>query len=179
MLHPGISAIVWIVLGACIVAAFTDLRSRRVPNVLSFGLAVVVFAFAATHGVVSFLIALAIYLAVMVLGLFAFSAGWLGGGDVKLAAAAAAAFGYPGSIEFLIYMSLGGGLLAIAVAIARGRLRATVSGTLGVMRPLAYRGTTVVAPRDSIRLPYACAIAFGAAVLALANSVAPFLRLPL
>src|SRR5580700_20524 len=157
----SISPVTWFVLAACAVAAFTDLKSRRVPNVLSFGLAAIVLVGAAFHGPASFATTAAVYVVVMALGLVAFSLGWLGGGDVKLAAAAAAAFGYPGSLEFLIYMSLAGGLLAIAVALARGRLAHTVSGTLGVLRPFVYRGTTAVAPRDSIRLPYACAIALG------------------
>lgn len=179
MVVAGLSLSWWVVLAACLVGAFTDLRSRRVPNALSFGLAAVVIALAAFHGPLAVAEAAGIYVGVMALGLVAFSFGWLGGGDVKLAAAAAAAFGYPECIAFLIYMSLGGGLLAIIIAIGRGRLAGVIAGTLGVLRPLAYRGTAAVAPRESIRLPYACAIAFGATALALANSVAPFLRLPL
>jgi prepilin peptidase CpaA len=180
VLISGISVIVWVVLAACAVAAITDLRTRRIPNALSLGLAALVLVCAATHGLFAFLVAAGIYAGVMVLGLLAFSAGWLGGGDVKLAAAAAAAFGYPGCVAFLLYMSLGGGILAIVVAMAKGRLSTTVSGTLGVLRPFAFRGVAATPPSpSSIRLPYACAIAFGATVVALANSVAPILRLPL
>jgi prepilin peptidase CpaA len=175
----GLSLSAWIVLAACGVGAMTDLKSRRVPNALSFGLAVVVFVLAGLSGFATLGVALAVYLVVMALGLVAFSFGWLGGGDVKLAAAAAAAFGYPGCIAFLIYMSLGGGLLALVIAVARGQLGGVLGGTFGMLRPFVYRGTTAVVPRETIRLPYACAIAFGATVLALANSVAPFLRLPI
>src|SRR3984957_16991624 len=105
MVVAGLSLSWWVVLAACLVGAFTDLRSRRVPNALSFGLAAVVIALAAFHGPVAVGKASGIYGGVMALGLIAFSFGWLGGGDVKLAAAAAAAFGYPECIAFLIYMS--------------------------------------------------------------------------
>ena len=67
----------------------------------------------------------------------------------------------------------------MAVSLAQGRLITAVSGALGVLRPLAVRGTVSVAPRETTMLPYGCAIALGATVVALANSVAPYLRLPI
>ena len=168
-----------IVLAAAALAVLTDVRSRRIPNWLTYGLAIVALGFQALHGFVPALEAIGIYVVVMFLGLLAFSLGWLGGGDVKLLAAAAAAFGFPDCVAFVLYTSIGGGLLAVAVSLARGQLLANLASALAVLRPLAVRGTVVVAPKTKTMLPYGCAIAFGATVVALANSVAPYLRLPI
>lgn len=168
-----------VVLFACAIAVVTDVRSRSIPNWLTFGLAVVAIAGNAFAGPLAVLVAVAIYVAVMVVGSIVFSLGWLGGGDVKLLAAAAAAFGWPDCVVFLIYTSLGGGILALAVSVVRGQLVTTVSGALATMRPFAYGNVQATAPRTKTVLPYGCAIALGAAAVALADSVAPFLRLPL
>ncbi len=85
------SLAIWVVLAACAIAVATDLTFRRIPNALTIGLAFVALALHATQGLGSFAVSLAALVAVMLLGLGAFSMGWLGGGDVKLAAAAAAA----------------------------------------------------------------------------------------
>ena len=69
--------------------------------------------------------------------------------------------------------------MLVAVSLARGQLLANLASALAVLRPLAVRGTVVVAPKTKTMLPYGCAIAFGATVVALANSVAPYLRLPI
>jgi hypothetical protein len=79
----------------------------------------------------------------------------------------------------LIYTAIGGGLLALIVAIAMGRLGTVIRSVALLLRPLAYKGTVPVAPVKSITLPYAVAIAFGAAAVALSHTAAPFLRLPL
>ena len=105
---------------------------------------------------------------------------WLGGGDVKLAAAAAAAFGYPDAVAFVLYTSIGGGLLAIVIALVHGRLGATAANVAQMVQPMMI-GRTVAAltPARRLMLPYAVAIAFGAVAVALSHSVLPFLRLTL
>jgi prepilin peptidase CpaA len=116
---------------------------------------------------------------VLFLGTAVFSLGWLGGGDVKLAAASAAALGFPDAVAFLLYMSIGGGVLALIYATANGRLGASVRNVGTLLQPLVYQGTTAVAPAAPLAFPYATAIAVGAAAVALSHTVAPFLRLPL
>jgi len=170
---------IWIVLAACAVAVATDVSSRRIPNVLTISLAVAAFALHATQGWASLGASIAALVAVMLLGFAAFSMGWLGGGDVKLAAAAAAAFGFPDAIPFLLYTAIGGGVLAAGVAIATGRAGSVVRSIALVLRPFAYKGTTPVAPAKPIMLPYAVAIATGATAVALSHTAAPFLRLSL
>jgi prepilin peptidase CpaA len=166
-----------LVLVACAVAVVLDLRARRIPNWLTLGLAAVSLASQSLNGPVAIAQALAIYVAVMTLGCVVFSVGWLGGGDVKLLAAAAAAFGWPDSIALLVYTALGGGILAVAIAAAQGRLVSTVSRAFAAI-PLfpGWRPAPAGAPNRTM-LPYGCAIAFGAAAVALSDSVAPFLRL--
>jgi prepilin peptidase CpaA len=168
-----------LVLVACAIAVVMDLRSRRIPNWLTLGLAVAAVAGQGLNGPLALLAAIAIYVAVMLLGCVAFSLGWLGGGDVKLLAAAAAAFGWPDCVGFLIYTSLGGGILAVAVAAAQGRLLATVLRVLASMPLFAGWRPVVAAAPNTTMLPYGCAIALGATAVAMADSVAPFLRLSL
>ena len=170
---------IWFVLGACAIAVATDVVTRRIPNLLTAALIVAALGLHALAGWSSFGIACATLVGVLLLGFIAFSCGWLGGGDVKLLAGGAAALGFPDAIPFLIYTALAGGVLAIVVAIALGRLGNVITSLGLVLRPFAYKGTVAVAPRQPIRLPYAVAIASGATAVALSHSVVPLLRLPL
>ena len=61
----------------------------------------------------------------------------------------------------------------------RGRLPSTFRSVGNLLRPLAIEGTVAIAPARPIVMPYALAIAGGIAMVALSNSIAPFLRLPL
>jgi prepilin peptidase CpaA len=170
---------IWIVLAACAVAVATDVSSRRIPNALTLALAAAALGLHAMQGWASFGASLAALVAVMLLGFAAFSMGWLGGGDVKLAAAAAAAFGFPDAVPFLLYTAIGGGLLALVVALVTGRASTVIRSVALILRPFAYKGTIAVAPTKPIMLPYAVAIAAGATAVALSHTAAPFLRLPL
>lgn len=173
---PFLTAIVLI---ACAVAVVTDLRSRRIPNLLTFGLMLCVLGMRASEGWSQLGASIVVLLIVFILGLGAFSMGWLGGGDVKLAAAAAAAFGYPDAVAFILYMSIGGGILALAVAGASGKLWATAGRVSELVRPMIYKGTVTIAPAHGTKLPYALAIAFGATAVTLSHNVLPILRLSL
>lgn len=173
------SLAIYLVMGACAVAVATDLAYRKIPNPLTFGLALVALALHAPQGAVAFALALGIFCAVLVIGCVAFSFKWLGGGDVKLLAAGAAALGFPDVVPFLIYTAIGGGVLALTVSVATGRLRPVLHSVVLILRPFAYKGTVAVAPPSNLTLPYACAIAFGALAVALSHTAAPFLRLPL
>jgi len=169
----------WLVLGACAIAVATDLRSRRIPNWLTAALAVAALGLHAAGGLAAVGIALAILVGVMFLGLIAFSFGWLGGGDVKLLAAGAAALGFPDAVPFLVYTAIGGGILAVVFAVVTGRVGSVMTNVGLMLRPFAYKGTQAVAPTSGIMLPYAVAIAFGAIAVALSHNALPFLRLPL
>ena len=49
-----------------------------------------------------------------------FARGWIGGGDAKLAAATALWFGFAHLLDYLLYASLFGGVLTLAIIYFRG-----------------------------------------------------------
>lgn len=166
-----------LLIAAC-AAVVTDLRSRQIPNALTIAVALFALGLSAAHGAIAFLVCLATIFGVLIVGTFAYSSGWLGGGDVKFMAAVAGALG-PQAVDFLVYTSLAGGAIAIVLSIANGRLPSTFRSVGNLLRPLAIEGTVAIAPARPIVMPYALAIAGGIAMVALSNSIAPFLRLPL
>ena len=117
------------VAGGCGAAAAIDLSTRRVPNPLTLLLASSGVAFAVfglsdlTLG--ASLVGLALGLTLMLPGhLF----GATGAGDVKLFAAIGALIGPTHIAVAFIYTAIAGGVLAVAVAIQRRRLRQTIGG---------------------------------------------------
>jgi prepilin peptidase CpaA len=102
-------------------AAATDLLTMTIPNKVSLGLVLSFAAFAVMGGlswdaVMMHVAAGALVLAVA-FGMFA--AGWIGGGDAKLAAATALWLGFPTMVEYLLIASLFGGLLTTVIVLMR------------------------------------------------------------
>ena len=127
-----------------VAAATTDAIERRIPNVLSIGLAVVglcriALALADGGPPVAALADVAAATAIFAAGAVAFGGGYLGGGDVKLLAAGTLWAGAAGLLPFLTVTALAGGILAAAF-LAVASLRAD---------------------RRRIALPYGIAIAAG------------------
>jgi prepilin peptidase CpaA len=151
-------------------AAASDLRSRRLPNALTFGAAVVALA---VHFALSGWSGLAFALAGWALGLAVFlpvyALGGMGAGDVKLLAAFGAWLGPMGVLWTALYGAIAGGVLALVVSIASGytktafgNLRAMLmSWFIGGVRPVD--GMTLASSRGP-RLPYAVPLAAGAMV---------------
>lgn len=130
----------WLLLAA---AAISDVRSRRISNILSVatlaaGTALLLVRPGAgpwwQHGA-SFAIMLAV-------GFALFSAGWIGGGDAKLAAAAAVPFDLREFAWFVEATAIAGGLLALVL--------------------LVRRRLSSVGPAGEKSVPYGVAIAIGA-----------------
>lgn len=169
---------IYLVLLASAVAVVTDVRNRKIPNTVTFSLAAAALVVSAFNGVSGFAIAVGVMFAVLVVGFVAFSFGWLGGGDVKLLAAGAAALSIHDVLGFLVFTSIGGGLLAIVYSAIKGRLGDSLRSASLIARPFVFKGTVAVAPEQPITLPYGIAIALGAVTVALSHTVAPFLRLP-
>jgi prepilin peptidase CpaA len=150
-------------LAACV----TDLKSRRIPNVLTFGAAAGALAF---HGITAgwaglggaaagWLVGLALFLPF-------FALRGIGAGDVKLLAALGAWVG-PGPALWLgLWSAIAGGPLALIVAFSRGYTRQAVANVWSLLmfwrmeglRP--HPGLTLDAP-GSPRLPYALPITVG------------------
>lgn len=175
MLHvsfaPGMTTM--LLAASAAAAARCDLRTRRIPNVLTFGLAAAAAIAWAMEGPAPFLTALALYVIVLVAGCFPFGRGWIGGGDVKLLAAGAACAGYPGALTFLLVTAVAGGVLALAQA-ARTRRMASVMSTVAYAAASRDFGSL---DGGNAKLPYALAIAAGALYLLASETCAPWLRL--
>jgi prepilin peptidase CpaA len=163
-----------LLLAACAVAIWTDVRTRKIPNWLTGGLAAGALVFHLPQGWAVTGAALAAAIVFFVVGTVGHSVGVLGGGDVKLLAAGALAAGYPDCVIFVLYTFMGGGVLAVVFALAQGRLRSTLVN----VRALAQTRTLLAEAVPSARMPYAIAIAFGAAAVALAQTMLPAMRFP-
>ena len=99
------------------IACFTDLRTRRIPNWLTFGAAAAALAFhASQNGASGLLMSVSGWALGVALFLPMFVLRGLGAGDVKLLAALGAWLG-PKAVMFVaLYSTLAGGVLAIILA---------------------------------------------------------------
>ena len=104
------------------VAAAIDLRTRRVPNVLSLAIATIgVVLAAAGLGRVALAAAVGGCVIGVLLMLPGHVFGATGGGDVKLLGALGTLLGPAGTVTAFLSMALVGGVMAIAIAIHRHR----------------------------------------------------------
>ncbi|TAM62130.1 pilus assembly protein CpaA [bacterium] len=165
-----------VVLIAALVAAATDVRSQRIPNALTVTLALAGLIINAAHGWPALLASLAIMVGVLVVGLVAHAGGWMGGGDVKLMAAALGTLGAADALPFALYTLLAGGALAIAISMVRGRLLEVARTTLEMGVTIA-RGAAPDKPPVASKLPYGLAIACGSILVTLSHTLVPSLRL--
>lgn len=155
---------------ACALAgAAFDVRSRRIPNFLT--LPGILFGLLLHFGLGGWrqmgLAALA-GLICGVLFLIFWLAGGMGAGDVKLMAAVGTIAGLPLVAYLLILTAIAGGVMAIGLALWRGRLRETIRnvGALALhhrMEGLSPHPQLNVANARTLRLPYALAVAAGTA----------------
>ena len=117
------SFVAFVVLSIGLIACVTDLRTRRIPNVLTFGAAALALVFHAIVGGLPGVQSAALgWLAGVAVFLPFFMLGGMGGGDVKLLAALGAWMGPRDAFWLAIYASVAGGVMAVAVAVARGYL---------------------------------------------------------
>jgi prepilin peptidase CpaA len=108
-------------LAVAIIACATDLRSRRIPNVLTFGAALAGLVYhAITGGVDAFGQSLLGWFVGALIFIVPFTLRGLGGGDVKLLAALGAWLGPTEAFWLALYTGAAGGVLAIVVSLATG-----------------------------------------------------------
>lgn len=155
-----------LVLVASAAAAYTDVRTHRIPNALPISLCaagLVVTIVHDWHGVAVFFGILALLVA---LGTALHAMKLLGGGDVKLIAAGAASYGVHDGTTFVLATILAGGVIAIVYATARGRFSHLISN-LRLMAVPALAGVRPAPLSDGTKMPYALAIFSGALIVAL------------
>lgn len=123
-----------IVLCITFVACLTDIRARRIPNVLTFGGALAAFVYhtmmsgwpGVQTSVFGWLVGAAAFMPFFLLG-------GMGAGDVKLLAALGAWMG-PGQVVWVaLYGSIAGGVLAVCVALGSGYLRTALTNVRSLL----------------------------------------------
>ena len=149
-------------------SAVVDLWTRRIPNWLSLGVAALGVTLAASHvsplGVAG---ALGGFVFGLVLMLPGHVIGATGAGDVKLFAAAGTMLGPTQIVSAFVYTAIAGGVLAVAIAIHRGRLTQTIEGTATLVRTGGTNVADIESPLADNRFAYAPAIAVGVLAAAL------------
>ena len=148
-----------------VIAGWTDLRSRRIPNWLTIpGVLVGIIANTVFGGwsglktsVLGALVGLALLLPLVLLRS-------LGAGDWKLAGALGSFAGPALLVNLLIYSVFVAGLMAVALVIYKGRLLQTLRNIGHILISLVtFRlpGTRVSLDNpDSLKVPYGVALAF-------------------
>lgn len=133
---------IWVV--TLIAAAICDMWVFRIPNILP-GISILLFG--VTQIISSSAIVpwenIAHFAATLIIGMFLFSRGWIGGGDAKLYAATSLWFPASGAVAMLFLTTISGAVLAGLFIIAR---------LLGLRKNV---------PKQDRRIPYGVAIATG------------------
>ena len=106
---------------AMVLAALMDVMTMKIRNRLVLALMVGYGVLAPLAGIPWHEMGASIALAagVLVVGFSLFAMGWIGGGDAKLAAAAALWLGTAHVLAFLLYTALFGGVLTLAILALR------------------------------------------------------------
>ena len=158
---PSGVALLALVAGAGIGAAI-DIRTRRIPNVITLGTAVagLGLAIAGWSGISpgSSMLGLLLGLLLMLPG-HVFGA--TGFGDVKLMGAVGAVLGLERIVQAFLFTAIAGGVLAIGVSIANRRLGATLRRTGRLMSAPVETKQQIEAPDAGNRFAYGPAIAAG------------------
>jgi prepilin peptidase CpaA len=153
---------------ACaLVASVFDVKSRRIPNFITmpaflFGLVLHL----ALGGWTQLLTALAAGVICGLVFLVFYIAGGMGAGDVKLIMAAGCIAGFSHIAYLLVLTALSGGVMAICLAVARGRLQQTLANVGALASHHGHEGLQPhpdlnLSNNQTLRLPYALAIAGG------------------
>jgi prepilin peptidase CpaA len=153
------------VLTAGVIASFIDLRTRRIPNWLTFPTALAGISMAAvgTSGI-SLNASLLGFLTGALLMLPGHALGRTGAGDLKLLAAFGAVLGPERIVFAFLYMAIAGGLLAPFVAVRRGRFQTTVGRVAGLFITPATTRASVNSAGPANAFSYGPAIAIGCAL---------------
>jgi len=131
-------------------ACFTDIRSRRIPNALTFGAAgaAIVFHTVAPAGA-GFVDAVEGWFVGALIRFVPCALRGLGGGDVKLIAALGAWLGPMNAVWLALYAGAAGLVMALVVAVYSGYLRKALSNVWFLLQHWTVNG---IRPLEDISL---------------------------
>jgi prepilin peptidase CpaA len=157
-----------IVLAIAVAACITDVRTRRIPNVLTFGAAAAAIVAAALfQGGCGILSAAGGWVVGAAVFFIPFALGGLGAGDVKLMAALGAWLGPADALWLGVYTAMAGGAAALIVALANGYLRQALSNIWLLLTHWRVQGIRALpeltlagssAPRLAYAVPILCGL---------------------
>jgi prepilin peptidase CpaA len=139
-------------------AAASDLFTMTISNRVSLALVAgfLVLALLGGMGLYDIALHVAAGLTVLVIAFACFAMGWVGGGDAKVAAAAALWFGFGHLMNYLLYASLfGGALTLLLLQFRQWPLPYALAGQIWLMRLHAKESG----------IPYGIALAIGALMI--------------
>lgn len=168
-LPPGLQVVL---LAIVLLGAILDLRTRRLPNWLTAGGALIgIFLNWFLFGMPGFWFALkgAGIALLIYFPLFALRA--MGAGDAKLMAAVGSIVGPANWLGIFFCTAILGGIFAIVLTVSRGALRRTLTNVVFILKQLAMfqapfsgRPELDASHQGALTLPHAFSIAFGSIV---------------
>jgi prepilin peptidase CpaA len=168
-------AAVPLVLAAILVIALaisvaTDVRSRRIPDAVTLpaiGLLLLArLLLSGWYGPFGMAVGVVGALAGWAVSRIVARCGGMGLGDVKLMAAVGAGLGWPVVLRALVFTAIAGGVQALVVAVGSGQLGPALRGAGAVLLRGLGSARQGPVPGRSLAVPYAVAIAAGAALAA-------------
>lgn len=148
---------------ALLVAALEDMARLRISNIFPL---LVVGLYVVWVGVTGWENDIwrngTVFLAVFTLGCVLFAMRWMGGGDIKLMAACALWFDWLGALSWLVYVTVGGGVLALLIITGRRLVPRSVRS-----------GSSLSIFAAGGPIPYGVAIALGTIMALYANGPNP------
>jgi prepilin peptidase CpaA len=150
-----------------IIGSVFDVKSRRIPNFITGpALLLGLLMHLALGGWGQFFSSLAAGLICGLVFLVFYIAGGMGAGDVKLILAVGCIAGLSHIAYLLVLTAISGGVMALGLALIRGRLQQTVMNVAALASHHTSEGLTPhpelnLSNAQTLRLPYALAIASG------------------
>ena len=160
-----------VLMALLIAAAWIDLKTNRVPNLLV--LIGIVFAilyngvYPVYHGQNGWLVGVAGLSVGFIIFMPLYVLGVMGAGDVKLVAAVGAFLGPWPTILAILWSGVAGGVIALALLLWTGNARRAIGNIMSLIRhnlqmaPMGHLDLTVPSSVSAGKLPYATAIAAG------------------
>jgi prepilin peptidase CpaA len=157
-----------VLVAGVLVATIVDIRTRRIPNIVTASMTGAGFGFAALGlGGMSIWWAVLGFAIGLVLMLPGHALGATGAGDVKLMAAVGSLVGPVMVVNAFLFTAIAGGVLAVIISLRRRRLGATVANAARVISTPADARREIQSAAPASRFAYGPAIAAGSVLAAL------------